>query len=73
MGLPVGPHVIPHGPGKGKKRINLVKYDQKLVSSKCLLSLFSKLMVTKGVGGGGWDEMVDWDLHIYTAMHKINN
>ena len=66
MGLPVGPHVIPHGPGKGKKRINLVKYDQKLVSSKCLLSLFSKLMVTKdGVGDG----MIWWTgIGIYTLL-----
>ena len=52
MGLLVGPHVIPHGTGKGERRINLVKYDQKFVSNKCLLSLFSKLMITKGEGDG---------------------
>ena len=47
MGLLVGPHVIPHGIGKGEKRINVMKYDQKFVSNKRRLSLFSKLVVTK--------------------------
>ena len=51
MGLLVV-HVIPHDTGKGERRINLVKYDQNFVSNKCLLSLFSKLMVTQGEGDG---------------------
>ena len=24
-------------------------------------------------GGGGWDELRDWDLHIYTNMYNIDN
>ena len=29
-------------------------------------------MVTKA-GKGGWDELGDWDWHIYNAMYKIDN
>ena len=34
----------------------------------------NKHMDTKG-GGGGWDELGDWDWHIYTidTMYKIDN
>ena len=31
-----------------------------------------KSMGTKGEGGG-WDELEDWDWHIYTNMFKIGN
>lgn len=24
-------------------------------------------------GKGGWDELEDWDWHIYNAMYKIDN
>ena len=32
----------------------------------------NKSMDTKG-GSGGWDELGDWDWHIYTNMYKIDN
>ena len=25
------------------------------------------------VGGGRWDELGDWDLHVYTDMYKIDD
>ena len=31
-----------------------------------------KSMDTKG-GNGGWDELGDWDWHVYTNMYKIDN
>ena len=27
----------------------------------------------RGVGVGGWDELGDWDWHVYTNMYKIDN
>ena len=32
----------------------------------------NKHMDTKG-GKGGWGQLGDWDLHIYTNMYKIDN
>ena len=32
----------------------------------------NKLMDTKGERGG-WDELGDWDWHIYTTTYKIDN
>ena len=33
----------------------------------------NKHMDTKGERGGWWDELGDWDWHIYTNMYKIDN
>ena len=27
----------------------------------------------RGEKGGGWDELGDWDLYIYTNMYKMDN
>ena len=31
-----------------------------------------KIFFKKG-GSGGWDELGDWDWHIYTTMYKTDN
>ena len=35
----------------------------------------NKCIDTKGERGGGWEELGDWDWHIYTTdtMYKIDN